>query len=961
MYRKRLTRAWAIMLVAVLVLVNPYFDPGISALTSVARHEKVGNDVFLGGEYMEIGVSGSGSFGTASSAPSGFHPIGGRSNIGLSIDKDGFDKGDSQTTGDFFLPGGPYEATIVGYYTGGGIESGTKNVKMNAERSGTVQIPSTTTDISVGELLSAKTVGTDNAGKLKLTQVVSFEVYDKYYEMDIEVENVSSEVLYDVRYMRSFDPDQDKDLNGTYATVNQVHENFPLNSKALVSAKGPVTGEAFFFLSTDDRARGSIGSTSDPYSAIAYNEDGSALIQGPSTSDTWIALTYDLGDLQIGEKATLKLYSSLNTDVGSGLEEIWGPGDWIAPTGNISISPTGYTNGDVALTLTTSDEGGSGVKTVQKPDDSWLMLISSGDTTTVEGSVYENVYGTVYNMVYSLDTVEFDVGINGSYEFFIFDEAGNKGSASVNVTNIDKTKPTSPSIARSPDTATSTSSYEITISPGTDSGSGVYQTVYKVSGAVNVDWTVYTGGFSIDTLGTSTIQAKTRDNAGNESDIASKEISMISSSGGSSGGSGSSSGGSSSDSGVDVNVDVNDSDEPQFEAELKEEGGTSTLEIELNTESIIEKLESSTDEENEIVIEIGTESDQVVASVNGEIFESGKDFVIEVKSPQGSYKLSSESFDFEEQLGDGVELKDVTLYVEINKLELDAKKDLEDKLKINKVQIIGTPLSFELKIKYRDNEIEIKKFKVYVEREMPIPENIDLNRITTAISVDDDGNVIHIPTKVVSRNGKYFAVINSISNSVYSLVWNEKRFEDVESHWSKELVNSMASRLILNGVNDKEFRPDTDITRAEFAAVVTRSLGLKNEKTSQKFADVDKSKWYYDSVNTLKGYKVINGYGDNTFRPDNRISREEAMVMLRRAMEIASVDTKISKAQAASYNSRFNDASNIGSWAEESSAFLIKTGIVKGYAGRIMPKDNITRAEVSAMVDRMLKKSDLAD
>ncbi|MBS7528124.1 InlB B-repeat-containing protein, partial [Fusibacter paucivorans] len=296
-----------------------------------ARHATSGNEVFLGGDYIEIGIRADGAFGTVGAAPSGFHRtiinddfMGEytRSNIGLAVDKDGFDVGNPPTTGDFFLPGNPYEGFIIGYYTGGDSTSGTKKLLKNYNASSpSKDITAVTTDMSSGDVLSAKTEGTRDA--IKLTQTLTLKKADKYYLIDVTIENISSSTIYDVRYARSFDPDQDKDINGTYSTKNEVKDNPDVGDKALVVATGPVSGESFFYMSKDSRARAAITAFSvyDVYDLTMYNADGSSLIKTVN-NDVWIAITFDLGDLAPGESTTLSFYNSLNPDFESGLDEI---------------------------------------------------------------------------------------------------------------------------------------------------------------------------------------------------------------------------------------------------------------------------------------------------------------------------------------------------------------------------------------------------------------------------------------------------------------------------------------------------------------------------------------------------------------------------------------------------------------------------------------------------------------
>jgi len=66
-------------------------------------------------------------------------------------------------------------------------------------------------------------------------------------------------------------------------------------------------------------------------------------------------------------------------------------------------------------------------------------------------------------------------------------------------------------------------------------------------------------------------------------------------------------------------------------------------------------------------------------------------------------------------------------------------------------------------------------------------------------------------------------------------------FKDVENHWAKDAVNDMGSRLIVNGIGNDLYNPNTDMTHAEFAAIMMKGLGLKPVDGKAPFADVDGS------------------------------------------------------------------------------------------------------------------------
>ncbi|MBP2242237.1 hypothetical protein J2Z40_002811 [Cytobacillus eiseniae] len=340
-----------------LAIEIPAYEP---SLPIVGRHVTVGEDVFLGGKYIEVGISKSGSFGTNLDAPHGFHPIN-RSNLGFVYDADGFDMGKEMNSGDYFLPGSPYEGFLVGYKNG---EMPT--TFLNAERNEVITIPSISIeDLSSGDTLAAKTSGKTNDNKLKVEQLVSFKVDNKFFKMTVEITNTTDETLHDVRYMRSVDPDIDLDMKGTYNTINSVPFNFPNDNKSVALAVGPETGNALLLMSTDSRSRASLV-TSDMYSLAAYNDDG---VIAESNSDTWMGLTFALGNLAPGQTEIVEYFYSLDSNIDQTIEDIEeaapGMSDDEAVANAKASLEIGYEDGDNQssvtknLTLPTSGENGT--------------------------------------------------------------------------------------------------------------------------------------------------------------------------------------------------------------------------------------------------------------------------------------------------------------------------------------------------------------------------------------------------------------------------------------------------------------------------------------------------------------------------------------------------------------------------------------------------------------------------
>lgn len=284
------------------------------------RHVTVGDsEVLLGGNYIEVGISKSGSFGTSNTTDA-FHSL--SPGVGLAVDGDGFDIGLPPTTGDFFLPGAPEEGFTVGYKLGSISNSPT--LYTNAERMGATQIPMATRDTSTSDLLSAESSGTTSDSNLEIDQKITFKENDKFFKNTLTYTNRGTTTLYDVRYMRSFDPDQDTTYHGTPVTYNTVLENFPQDSRAIVRASGYITKEPVFFISTDSRARASAFgfSNRNPYDVEAYQTDGSLLKKEEIAADQAIAITFALGDLAPGMSVNFEYYTSLDPNYKSGLDDI---------------------------------------------------------------------------------------------------------------------------------------------------------------------------------------------------------------------------------------------------------------------------------------------------------------------------------------------------------------------------------------------------------------------------------------------------------------------------------------------------------------------------------------------------------------------------------------------------------------------------------------------------------------
>ena len=412
--------------------------------------------------------------------------------------------------------------------------------------------------------------------------------------------------------------------------------------------------------------------------------------------------------------------------------------------------------------------------------------------------------------------------------------------------------------------------------------------------------------------------------------------------------------------GKGVDILVNGKVETAATTETKTVDNKVITNVTIDANKVDEKLK--TEGRNSVItIPVSGNSDVVIGTLNGQTVKNmeTKESVLEVKTENVIYTLPASEINIDEvsdNLGNNLTLSDINVNVTISESPNSTIKIVEDKIKSGEFTVVAKPVDFTINCTYGGKTVEVSKFNGYIERSIAIPEGIDPSKITTGVIVESNGVVRHVPTKVTKVNEKYYAVINSLTNSSYTVVWHPIEFTDVSNHWSKEAVNDMASRMIAVGTSETKYEPNRDITRGEFAAFMANALGLGENNKTSKFKDVETTEWYYNGVQIASEYGIISGYEDGTFRPDNKITREEAMAIIARSMNYTKLEANSSKTALNGYK----DASKVSDYAKDSVAKCIVSGVVTGRKADVLaPKANITRAEAAAIIQKLLKSSDL--
>ncbi|MGB9921032.1 MAG: S-layer homology domain-containing protein [Moorellales bacterium] len=198
------------------------------------------------------------------------------------------------------------------------------------------------------------------------------------------------------------------------------------------------------------------------------------------------------------------------------------------------------------------------------------------------------------------------------------------------------------------------------------------------------------------------------------------------------------------------------------------------------------------------------------------------------------------------------------------------------------------------------------------------------------------------------------AKVAALTQAKYAVMAYEKTFTDLLGHWARRDVEIMAARHIAGGVSETLFAPNGKVTRAQFAALLIRTLGITEAKpAASSFTDVAASDWYFGAVETARAAGLVGGYPDGTFRPEAPITREEMAAMVCRALGYAGKKPVLAQPVEVLL-ARFSDTAQIGTWAREAVATAVSENILRGRDGQAAPKANATRAEATVMLKRAL-------
>lgn len=176
-------------------------------------------------------------------------------------------------------------------------------------------------------------------------------------------------------------------------------------------------------------------------------------------------------------------------------------------------------------------------------------------------------------------------------------------------------------------------------------------------------------------------------------------------------------------------------------------------------------------------------------------------------------------------------------------------------------------------------------------------------------------------------------------------------FTDISGHWAEKDILALTEKGIVKGRTETEFEPEGTMTRAEFAALIRRALGLNVGLYAADMEDISENDWYAHEIQAVIDAGIMTGDGTGYFRPQDSITRQEmAKVALNAYLyrhHLDSVDTA---------ELTFTDSELIAQWAKESVGKAVALGLISGMGdGTFSPETNMTRAQGATIVARVIK------
>jgi methionine-rich copper-binding protein CopC len=387
-------------------------------------------------------------------------------------------------------------------------------------------------------------------------------------------------------------------------------------------------------------------------------------------------------------------------------------------------------------------------------------------------------------------------------------------------------------------------------------------------------------------------------------------------------------------------------DSSLIEKQTKNVNGKTISKLAIKPE-LIEQVKSF----NELVLETKKEnpSDHVTLEISAKTFKSlyemNKNGHLTFKTGDADYSLPLSQINMDE-ISKSLESSIDGAVISIEIYQSDKGMDVLNKYQF---EALSPVYEFNVTATAKGKTVTLDKFNSYVTRSILTEKAINKNEVT-ALRINADGTYTVLPTLIHGN----VAIIKSKTNSSYVLVTNNVTFEDTKNLWNKDEVHLMASKLLVKGKAEGQFKPQESISRVELAVLLTRALSITSTKTyDNRFSDVKGTEWFTKELMASVEAGIIKGRTATTFDPNAPVSRQEAAVMIKRSMDYVGFNK--GKLNESIKLTSFADYSTVSSWAKGDLEVVVQAKIISGKIGyKLDPQEVATRAEMVSILHRFM-------
>lgn len=367
-----------------------------------------------------------------------------------------------------------------------------------------------------------------------------------------------------------------------------------------------------------------------------------------------------------------------------------------------------------------------------------------------------------------------------------------------------------------------------------------------------------------------------------------------------------------------------------------------------------------------IIVDVDSQGDVIETQFNSaslmKLSNEGVKSIVAVITQNGTLEIPTETL--KQALEDlNIDVMNAKVTVTVQKMDPATQNLLDEAMSRLQAEPITQPVDFTISVTQQDgSKMEITSFSSYLAKTLDLPQKViddsQFGYFAGIIYDRERNSYFPIPTIFKNVDGIISATFYRQGNSIYTVVKHKQEFKDVpDTHYAKKDIEILASKFVVSGYEDGQYHPERNITRAEFATLLIRALGiLPDDKEPAAFNDVKPEDWYAANIASAVKAGLVNGYEDGSFRPNQNITRQEMIAMMVNALKVGGYDKTLTPQEKEEVLSKFKDKDSIPDWAKDAAAIAVKEGIMNGIDQQTFSPNTIAdRGQSAVVLYRMIK------